>query len=384
VLRDRDWKLKYTPLDGNLVERFYVPALAEAQRYDRLTGYFNAGALVLAARGIEGLVRNDGHMRLVVGCTLSKPEIAAIERGEKLREQVAAKLMKLPLAPQDAPSADALELLSWMVARGCLEVKVAVPCDGNGKPVPNDAIFHEKSGVIQDRTGARIAWTGSLNETDAGWRSNWETLNVYRSWEEAKRVDEEERNFACIWSAQAPQLLVLDVPAAARQDLMRFLPSDDAPPKRLREAGIANHGQVRDQPSSMEPKEPLQADPRAEAWKHIRDAAKMSEGGERVGEATSAVTPWPHQVRAFERLYNQWPPRLLIAYIPDIGIISDQIPLHLRKPLGQIFRHQKNGTSRLKILPATPIKRLHLKIISPLPQTLCIQNLRSHTTLPRL
>ena len=70
MLCDHDWKLKYTPDDGDLVRLFYVPALRDAERYDRLTGYFNANALRLAARGIEGLVRNNGRMRLVVGCTL--------------------------------------------------------------------------------------------------------------------------------------------------------------------------------------------------------------------------------------------------------------------------------------------------------------------------
>ncbi len=39
------------------------------------TGYFSAGALALAARGIEGLVRNGGLVRLVVGRTLEPPEI---------------------------------------------------------------------------------------------------------------------------------------------------------------------------------------------------------------------------------------------------------------------------------------------------------------------
>ena len=136
-------------------------------------------------------------MRLVVGCTLNAPEIDAIERGEDLRTRVEAKLASLPLAPPDTAAADALELLSWMVARGHLDVKVAVPCDGDGRPVENQAIFHEKSGIIQDRTGERIAWTGSLNETAAGWRSNWETINVYTGWgAESARVDEEERNFA--------------------------------------------------------------------------------------------------------------------------------------------------------------------------------------------
>ena len=42
MLIDRTWNLKYTPDDGDLVKLFYVPALEDAERYDRLTGYFNA------------------------------------------------------------------------------------------------------------------------------------------------------------------------------------------------------------------------------------------------------------------------------------------------------------------------------------------------------
>ena len=154
-------------------------------------------------------------MRLVVGCTLDAAEVDAIERGEDLRDAVERKLVALPLAPPDGDGSDALELLSWMVAKSHLDVKVAVPCDGAGRPVADQAIFHEKSGIIEDKTGERIAWTGSLNETAAGWRTNWETINVFRGWSEAERVDEEERNFARIWSAKAGngtrRLLVLDV-----------------------------------------------------------------------------------------------------------------------------------------------------------------------------
>ena len=125
MLCDHDWKLKYTPDDGDLVRLFYVPALRDAERYDRLTGYFSANALRLAARGIEGLVRNDGRMRLIVGCTLEPPEIQAIEEGEQLRPLVERRLATLPLAPPDQATSDALELLSWMVGRGHLDVRVA-------------------------------------------------------------------------------------------------------------------------------------------------------------------------------------------------------------------------------------------------------------------
>ena len=113
MLADRDWKLKYTPEDGDLARLFYLPALEDAERYDRLTGYFNAGALALAARGIEGLVRNGGRMRLVVGCTLDPPEIEAIERGEALRAQVENHLAALPShRPMPAPPAP------WSCSRG--------------------------------------------------------------------------------------------------------------------------------------------------------------------------------------------------------------------------------------------------------------------------
>lgn len=144
MFTDRTWKLKYTPDDGDLVELFYVPALQDAVRYDRLTGYFSAGALALAARGIEGLVGNDGHLRLVVGCTLEQPEIEAIESGERLRDTVERRLSAVPLTPFDAVAAGALELLSWMIARGYLSVKVAVPCTADRTPIASDGIFHER------------------------------------------------------------------------------------------------------------------------------------------------------------------------------------------------------------------------------------------------
>lgn len=313
MLIDREWKLKYTPEDGNLIDVFYVPALQDAARYDRLTGYFNAEALALAVRGVEGLVRNGGSMRLIVGCTLPPGETEAIRKGEALRDRVERRLAELPLAPPDADATNALELLAWMIGSGHLDVKVAVPCDTNGQPVSDTAIFHEKSGVIEDRAGYKIAWTGSLNETAAGWQRNWETLNVYKSWgAEPERVNHEEANFARLWANGSQRAVVLDVPEAARKDLLRFLPEDL--PARLKEKPPPPDPPVTDDP----PDDPPSGDRRQLVWTFIRRAPALPGGGAQVGEATAAVEPWPHQVRAFERLYAEWPPKLLIA--DEVGL----------------------------------------------------------------
>ena len=323
MLAGRTWRRKYTPDDGDLVGLFYVPALEDAERYDRLTGYFNANALALAARGIEGLVRNRGHMRLVVGCTLPPAEIEAIERGAALRERVERHLAELPLAPPDGGAADALELLAWMVARGHLDVKVAVPCDAERRPIPEDGIFHEKAGIVTDRAGDRLAWNGSLNETAAGWRHNWESINVYTSWgPEPKRVDDEEANFGRIWADRAKRVIVLDTPEAVRRDLMRFMPDSDQPARLRGGPDPPPATPVGPMPGADDPSPdevaPTAIDLRSRVWAFIDRAPALPDGGARVGEATAAVTPWPHQVRAFERLYAHWPPRLLIA--DEVGL----------------------------------------------------------------
>lgn len=318
ILRDRAWRLKYTPDAGDLVALLYEPLLGSAVRYDRLTGYFSAAALALAARGVERLVVAGGRMRMVVGCTLEPPEIEAIERGESLKAQVERHLLAMPLVPLDGAMAAALELLAWLVAERRLEIKVAVPCDANRRPVPADGLFHEKAGIVEDKTGERLAFNGSLNETAAGWTRNWESLNVFTSWRDPDRVDEEDSNFARLWANQARHVITLDVPAAVREDLLRFLPADDRP-ARLRglEAQPMPAPAARAEPEPATPPLPV-ADPRRAVWEFIALAPRLPGGGVRVGEATAAITPWPHQVRAFERLWQGWPPKLLIA--DEVGL----------------------------------------------------------------
>jgi SNF2 family DNA or RNA helicase/regulator of RNase E activity RraB len=319
ILRDHAWRLKYTPDHGDLVKTLYVPALSCGTRYDRLTGFFAASALALAARGVECLIANGGRMRLVVGCTLDQPEIDAIARGEALKTQVEHHLMASPLTPPDKAAVEALELLAWMIAHGHLEVRVAVPCDAGKRPVPAEGLFHEKAGIIEDKTGERLAFNGSLNETAAGWTKNWESLNVFTSWRDKDRVDEEDENFARIWANKAKHVITLDVPSAVRDDLMRFLPAGDEPARlaKLPQLDTSADGPAPEQLPSKAP--PVLAfDLRAAVWNFISKAASLPDVGMRVGEATAAVTPWPHQIHAFRRLYDRWPPKLLIA--DEVGL----------------------------------------------------------------
>jgi SNF2 family DNA or RNA helicase len=358
LLCDREWKLKYTPDDGDLVTLLYIPALECAVRYDRLTGYFRARALTLAARGIEGLVRNGGRMRLLVGCTLDQPEVDAIAKGTECREQVKAHLLANPLKPGSQREVEALELLAWMVANQFLEVQVAVPCDEYRRPISAQGIFHEKAGIIEDKTGDRLAFNGSLNETEAGWTQNWESLNIFRSWlGDDPRVAAEETNFQKLWSGESKHVITMPVADAVRDDLLRFLPTNDLP-ARLKKLEVVLP------PLPPEPPAPPPAPPEPEVtidlrrlvWAFIKEAPKMPNGGERVGEATSNVEPWPHQIRAFQRLYGKWPPRLLIA---------DEVGLGKTIQAGMLIRQAWLAEKARRILilaPASVCKQWQLEL----------------------
>lgn len=145
LLSNYQWQARYDSDLDDLLGQFYEPALQCAICYDRVTGYFSPAIFTVALRGIEGLIQNNGKIRLIVGCTLEEEEVKAIAQGEKLKQILAEKLTNTPLEPQNLVEINSLELLSWLIAHDYLEIKLAVPCLPNRQPQANNTIFHAKA-----------------------------------------------------------------------------------------------------------------------------------------------------------------------------------------------------------------------------------------------
>ncbi len=267
-------------------------------------------------------------MRLIVGCTLNEPEVEAIEKGLSARD-AAGEIIRFPDQASLGPGeSKALQLLAWMVWKGLLEVKVALPCQPKTrKPIGGTPVFHEKAGIIEDKTGDRIAFTGSLNETRQGWMLNGETISVFTSWGPGLPwLDKEDEAFQMLWADKAERTLVVDLPTAVRESLLQFLPPEDQLPERIK--ALRERPDAPPEPSEPElaaepelpPVQPPAAPP-PEPWDVIRVAAQEPVNGKWVGEATSPCTAWPHQRRAFLRMYGERPDhsaRLLIA--DEVGL----------------------------------------------------------------
>ena len=177
-LADHAWKRRFSSSRESLLEGFYRPALMDTVRYWRSTGYFTSRALLQVLDGVEQLVaatpdgRGHGQMRLITGVFLSRQDIDAIARGAPVEQVLSDHLVQafpfrhLQPGGEDDEAMGA-ELLAWLVDYGHLEIRVALPLH-NGQMANDGAIFHVKEGIIEDRHGQRLAFTGSVNETPNG------------------------------------------------------------------------------------------------------------------------------------------------------------------------------------------------------------------------
>lgn len=199
LLSDFDWKRRYESPPDNLLESFYVPAFAAATRYDRAVGFFSSALLASIAPSIDDFVLRGGRMRLMTSpANLSDADLLAMGKGEDIRQRLRSDLAAAATVP--VPTAllrDRLSLLTWMVATGRLEVRIAL------RELPDCfALFHEKIGVFEDETGNWMTFTGSPNETSAAASKHSESFPLHRSWlgEDQRSYAEDERaRFNALW-----------------------------------------------------------------------------------------------------------------------------------------------------------------------------------------
>ena len=83
----------YETGEDDLVMDFFVPMLANAKRYDRIAGFFSSASLALSARGIAGLIANNGTMRIVASPRLSKEDVAMINGSVEDPENLIAECL---------------------------------------------------------------------------------------------------------------------------------------------------------------------------------------------------------------------------------------------------------------------------------------------------
>jgi len=317
--RSREWQISYKTSSTMIEERpldilkdFYIPALSLAVKYDRVAGYFRSTSLAAASQGFSAFVNKGGKMRLIVGADMQEADIEAILKGdqERLAAELNSQLSSEDQWPEDV--CNGVQLLSWMVAHGYLEVKVAFRLHANsGKPLPwesyDDGYVHEKWFIMQDIHGNRLYGAGTLNESKTALVLNAENFDLHADWWpgiEQERVDKAAREFENLWNNKVSHIPVYPLPEAVRQRLIQI--SGNLTKFIEIDGSIA----TTEQTAAPSCTELLQ-------FALLRDAPKLP-GGRYVGMYTAPVEPWPHQEIVARRLVETWPYNYLLC--DEVGL----------------------------------------------------------------
>jgi hypothetical protein len=172
-------------------------------------------------------------MQLVAGAELRPDDVNAIMRGLKEREQIIAEKMTGDLdSIEDDFVKDHVRALAWMVANNRLQIKVAIVLGEDGIPLDAETvqlrgIFHPKIGILEDDRGNVVTFGGSINESMRGWLYNDEHFYVFPSWIDAFKpiTDKNIQKFETCWEGLANKLIVLDIPTAYKQRLIKIAPA---------------------------------------------------------------------------------------------------------------------------------------------------------------
>lgn len=232
MLRSLPLKMSYRSSRDDLVRDFMVPCLENSVVYRRAAGYFSSQGLALAARGVAGLVKKKGEMRLVVSPCLEPDDVTALQGAlsypVSLLRSLAARSM---VDVEDALIRDRLNTLAWLAAAGILKIRLALRLNTNGQITRG--LFHEKTGVFSDETDDHVAFIGSANETAGGLVENFESLEVFRSWNDPDaRVAGKIADFEALWENRTPGLRTLEFSEAGR-DLLEAFRDPNNPPEGL-------------------------------------------------------------------------------------------------------------------------------------------------------
>lgn len=221
----RDLGISYSYETGrdDPVNEFYVPLLAEAVKYDRIAGYFTSASLAIAARGIAGLIRNKGTMRIIACPRLDEKDAAMIEDVVERPDEYISNQLLIDLDHiEDDFQRDHIRALGWMLANGYLEIKIALVKQKNTETIDYDSLFHQKIGIMKDKDGNRLSFSGSINETASGWLTNIEEFKVFRSWElgQDSYLDEDAERFEEFWHELRPNVAIKTLPEAVYDKLI--------------------------------------------------------------------------------------------------------------------------------------------------------------------
>jgi len=218
TLRDLPLKQEYRSDKDDVVSEFFIPCLTNSIQYDRTIEFISVKSLSTLTFGLENIQDHHAKIRLVSGHRFSTSDLNSIVKlfDQHNTSRLNGKINldnKIGKFIQDSK----IRQLKKIIEDFKLEVKVAIP---NSEYV--DGVFEERMGIFRDTNDDVVAFSGTSNVTFDAENRNFESVDVFTSWDDKTRVDNKIKNFEDLWANRTKYVEIYDLVYAEKKNLLKY------------------------------------------------------------------------------------------------------------------------------------------------------------------
>ena len=209
-LRNLKLKEQYRSDRDNIIADFFIPCLNNCIQFDRAIEFVTLQGLSTLSLGFHNSAPSP-RIRIVTGHQFRISDLNTM-----LKLFVKNGNRRISFNPELIRDAK-LEILRKIVTSGNLMLKIGIPSSED-----IDGTFAEKIGIFQDASGDTVTFTGSSNVSFDHHGRNFESIDVFTSWNDKTRVDTKKEDFERLWSNELSSVSVYDFDYAEKHNLLKY------------------------------------------------------------------------------------------------------------------------------------------------------------------
>jgi hypothetical protein len=208
-LREIELKEEYRSDRDDIVTEFFFPCLGNCIEYDRCVDFLSIETLATIAMAFENFSEGKAKLRMITGHRFRTSDLNLFTKlfSEKFTKSFEGKFIK------DSK----ISKLQEIVNNGQIELKIAIP---NSEQVADS--FSERIGIFRDEHDQAVAFTGTSRESFSTQTRDFESVDVFTSWNDKSRIERKMKDFEDLWDNKTKHLEVYDFMEAEENSLLKY------------------------------------------------------------------------------------------------------------------------------------------------------------------
>ncbi len=208
-LREIELKEEYRSDRDDIVSKFFFPCLSNCIEYDRCVDFLSIQTLATISMAFDNFAMGKAKIRMITGHRFRTDDLNILAKlfSEKFTGSFDGKVIKN----------NKIKKLQSIVDKGQIELKIAIP---NSEHIADS--FSERIGIFKDEQDQAVAFTGTSSESFSTQMRDFESVDVFTSWNDKSRVERKVKDFEELWENKTKYVKVYDFVHAEKNNLLKY------------------------------------------------------------------------------------------------------------------------------------------------------------------